>query len=534
MSTQLSPRARFGLVTGAVATMTALAFALAPLPALADDAVPDPPPAAAAESTEAPDAAAIVVPEPAPAEEPADAAAPEPAAPEAAAPDAAVIEAPPAVTPAVEAPAEAPADAPAGTSADVPADAPAGDSSTAGVPEVVVAAPETTVEETLAEAVEEPTVTLFAAAAAGPVVAALPVPGSPCYPAVCITNGTILLAVNPTGELNTSDATGSAAGPGDAGLAYLPTGNDSTSPGCLCEGWGVGDPASGVWGGADLDTEGPGGTNLEVESFEFTGSTATSVVVVRDAASAPVFRVTHQYIPSPATPNLYQVNVIIENISGATIATVQYRRLMDWDIEPTAFSEFVTIQGGSATALFYTSDDGFASPNPLSGPSSIIFEGNGVDQGPGDIGALFDFRFGALAPGASHSFVTFYGAAATEAEANAALGAVGAEAYSYGQSSLDPATGTPNTFIFAFGNIGGAPLFSPSGAPLQPAPAVAPVAAAPVAAVAAHDVTELEDVTPSLASTGTELALPGLLALAALLLGGIAVAAGAVARRRSA
>ncbi|MET4159714.1 hypothetical protein [Agromyces sp. PvR057] len=531
MSTELSPRARFGLAAGAVATMTALAFALAPLPAIADDAIPDPPAAtvaaeestAPAEAVEAPDAAATVVPEDPAAVEPAaeEPAAEEPAAePESSAPAGEAVE--PESEPAAEPAADESSEAAASEIVDA-----------VEAPEVVVAAPETTVEETLAADVAEPTVTLFAAADAGPIVAALPTPGSPCFPAVCITNGTILLAVNPTGELNTTDATGSAAGPGDAGLAYLPTGYDSTSPGCLCEGWGVADPASGVWGGADLDTEGPGGTNLEVESFEFTGSTATSVVLVKDAADAPVFRVTHQYVPSTATPNLYQVNVTIENVSGAAIATVQYRRLMDWDIEPTAFEEFVTIDGGSASALFYTSDDGFASPNPLSGPSSILFEGNGVDQGPGDIGALFDFRFGGLAPGGSLSFVIFYGAAATEAEAQLALGAVGAEAYSFGQSSLDAATGTPNTFIFAFGKVGGVPLFTPEGVPTQAGPVAAP-AAVPAAVPAVVVVADDTIAAPVLASTGTEPVLPGLLALSALLLGGIAVAAGAMARRRSA
>ncbi|GAA1841861.1 hypothetical protein [Agromyces salentinus] len=574
MSTQPSQRARVGLAAGAVAMMAALALALAPLPAIADDAVPDPPAsseesAASAEPVpavepaavaEAPDAAAAVVSgepaadestteEPA-ADEPAtdESATGEPAVePEPSVPAAPVVDdGEPAAEPAPE-PAAEPAAEPAPSGGE-PAEPSEGGSEAPGrgdapaavePPEVVVAAPEATVEETLAADVDEPTVTLFAAAEAGPVAAALPTPGSPCYPAVCITNGTILLAVNPTGELNTPDATGSVAGPGDAGLEYVPTGNDSTSPGCLCEGWGVADPASGVWGGADLDTEGEGGTNLVVESFEFTGSTATSVVLVNDAASAPVFRVTHQYVPSPATKNLYQVNVTIENVSGAPIATVQYRRLMDWDIEPTAFDEFVTIDGGSASALFYTSDDGFASPNPLSGPSSILFEGNGVDQGPGDIGALFDFRFGGLAPGASLSFVIFYGAAATEAEARAALGAAGAEAYSFGQSSVDPVTGTPNTFIFAFGKVGGTPLFTPAGTPGEPAPVVEPAtpAAVPAAVVVADapaDVVAVDDAAPVLAATGTEPVLPGVLALAALVLGAIAVAASALARRRAA
>ena len=46
---------------------------------------------------------------------------------------------------------------------------------------------------------------------------------------------------------------------------------------------------------------------------------------------------------------------------------------MDWDVEPTAFSEWVTIQGISPQLLF-DSDDGFASSDPLSGPSDIDSE----------------------------------------------------------------------------------------------------------------------------------------------------------------
>jgi len=367
--------------------------------------------------------------------------------------------------------------------------------------------------EVFAEPATEPTVTLFAEAAA------LPVVGDPCYPAVCIDNGTILLAVNPTGELNTSDGTGSAAGPGDAGLEFMPTGNDSTSPGCLCEGWGVADPATGVWGGANLADLGTGGQNLTVESFEWTDSTARSVVVVTDETDVPHFRVTHEYIPSAETPNLYQVNVTIENMSGAPIATVQYRRVMDWDVEPTAFSEFVTIDRGTASALTYTSDDGFAPSNPLSGPSSIMGEGNMVDSGPADHGALFDFTFGALGVGEKLSFVIFYGGAATEAEAEAALAAVGAEAYSFGQTSDDPEGGSPNTFIFAFGKVGGAAIFTPPGEPVAEVPAAAPAAPASVQTVA-----HVESSRPAaLAATGSEgTAALGLWAVfaAALILGG--------------
>lgn len=420
-----------------------------------------------------------------------------------------------AATPETEAPAPAPAEPTA--LADSPAEIP---------PAVaVVDSAVTTAEEVLADPVTEPTVTLFAADAP-----ALPAPGDPCYPAVCIDNGTVLLAVNPTGELNTTDGTGSAAGAGDAGLEYLPTGNDSTSPGCLCEGWGVADPATGVWGAANIDDVGLGGQNVTVESFDWTASTATSVVVVNDESGAPHFRVTHEYVPSAETPNLYQVNVTIENMSGAPIATVQYRRVMDWDVEPTAFDEFVTIDRGTASALTYTSDDGFAPSNPLNGPSKIMGEGNMVDLGPDDHGALFDFTFGPLTVGGKLSFIIFYGGAATEAEAEAALAAVGAEAYSFGQTSDDPAGGTPNTFIFAFGKVGGSAIFTPPvepAGPVVPAAAVAPVVAAPAPAPAALAATGSDD------GTVTSAAIWSTLAAALVLAGGGLLTAASVRRRGS-
>lgn len=131
---------------------------------------------------------------------------------------------------------------------------------------------------------------------------------------------------------------------------------------------------------------------------------------------------------------------------------------MDWDIEPTEFSEFVTINRGATPPadLFYSDDNGFSDNYPFT------FEAEGdqpaldpatvnadyVDKGPSDHGARFTFDFGSLAPGAKEEFTLYYGAAANEAEANAAVSAAALEMFSYGQpSSSDPAEGTPNTFI---------------------------------------------------------------------------------------
>jgi Ca2+-binding RTX toxin-like protein len=283
----------------------------------------------------------------------------------------------------------------------------------------------------------------------------IPAPAA-AHPAnAIIDNGTIQLGVWDEGHLNVpGGAPSSQTGTTNVGLRYLPTGAEATAPGCLCEGWGAADAISGVSGHANEDI---GVTNLSVVSFNSTATTAQSVVDV-----GTTLRVTHDYHPSPDTPNLYEVDVSVENLSAAAV-DLRYRRVMDWDVEPTAFNEFSTIQGtAGATNVLFSSNNGFASADPLSGPSDRGATGDFVDVGPTDHGALFDFGFGNLDPGASRSFRIFYGAAGNESDALAALAAAGAEVYSFGQpSSSDPAVGEPNTFIFAFAGVGGDPIGDP-------------------------------------------------------------------------
>jgi hypothetical protein len=249
-----------------------------------------------------------------------------------------------------------------------------------------------------------------------------------------------------------SSETGTTA----VGLRYMPTNADSTSPGCLCEGWGVADARTGVTGFANESVDG-GARNIEVLDFKSTPGTAVSTVQI-----GTTFKVTHDYHPAGGTPNLYEATVTIENISTQQ-TDVRYRRVMDWDIEPTAFSEFVTIvtiQGTTRAAnVLFSSDNGFATGNPLGGRGQILFTGDAVDSGPADHGALFDFGFGLLDPSSKLSFNIYYGGAGTQADALNAIGAVRAEVYSLGKPSTpDGRTlGKPNTFVFAFNNVGGAP-----------------------------------------------------------------------------
>jgi hypothetical protein len=292
--------------------------------------------------------------------------------------------------------------------------------------------------------------------------------------AAIISNGTIQLGVDNFGQLNIPGGVPSAGGTSVVGLRYLPTGNEATAPGCLCEGWGVADALSGVTGYANNSQGTAGITGV---SFNSTASTATSIVNIGGAAGRPSFEVTHTYAPS-ASNLLYSVLVNIKNTSGVEATDLRYRRVMDWDVEPTAFSEFSTIQGtAGASKVKFASNDGFASSNPLAGSTSLGFTGDFIDSSRSgaafDQGALFDFGLGALAAGASTNITIFYGGAPTERSALDALGRVGAEIYSLGQSARDKdGLGGPglNTFIFGFQGVGGVTLPNPDVPTAVPEP----------------------------------------------------------------
>jgi type IV pilus assembly protein PilY1 len=181
--------------------------------------------------------------------------------------------------------------------------------------------------------------------------------------------------------------------------------------------------------------------------------------------SLPDLQITHVYQPS-ASSSLFEAVVTLTNTGAGTLSDVRYTRAMDWDIPYTEFSEYVTIRGtGTTTYLLYSDTNGFEEPDPLGSRSPYMPSICGaatttdiVDCGTADHGAVFDFGFGDLAAGESFTFTIFYGAAATEAAALAALGVVEAELYSFGQYSGDPTGGTPATYIFAFAGVGGVPI----------------------------------------------------------------------------
>lgn len=291
-----------------------------------------------------------------------------------------------------------------------------------------------------------------------------------------LSNGTVQIGVAKLGNLNVEGGTTSAGGGTSfVGLRYVPTNNEATAPGCLCEGWGVADAASPTLTAYANKSSGTDGlTEVSFTSTDGFATTATSVVSA--SASGKQLRVTHAFRPAPETPNLFQVLVTIENTGSVAIGDLRYRRTFDWDVEPTAFDEFVTIQGTTASSTLTVrraTVNGFSTSDPLEDEDDLGSTGDVVDFGPDDIGSNFDFSFGALAAGAKKEFTIFYGASNSETGAINALKAVGAEVYSLGQPNVDgqpsKTTGEPNTFVFAFKGVGGVALNRPPVPTLAPA-----------------------------------------------------------------
>lgn len=261
-------------------------------------------------------------------------------------------------------------------------------------------------------------------------------------------DGQVTVGVNALGGLFNFD------GGGITGINLSGVG-DALTPGCLCEGWGVsyGATTGNVYAGGSA-----GSTAVTGVSFATDGATfATSVTRMGD------LEITQAYAHS-ASGALIENTVTIKNVGVGAVADVRYARNMDWDVPPTTFSEFVTIQRGGSTALLHSSDDGFSNSNPLTTPGGLACVANSDynDCGPADHGAWFGFGFGGLAAGDSKSFSIFYGAARSEAAAIAALIAVAAEVYSLGQSNGGQLTGEPGTYIFGFSGVGGTAIPEPA------------------------------------------------------------------------
>lgn len=280
-----------------------------------------------------------------------------------------------------------------------------------------------------------------------------------------LDNGDLRIGLQDTGNLGVCCGPVGAYDHGIVGLRQDGTELDGISPGCVCEGWGVSYDGA-VSGYAN---QGLGSGGLTGTAFSATGDSATSVTHAGD------LRVEHAVAPSLVTPYLFTFDVTLTNTGTAPHGDVQYRRTADFDADPTPFDESMSIQAAAPLPpeLAYSCSDGFGPSDPLAPWScSTPYYREGpptapgfTDDGPSDSGAMLDLAFGSLAPGGSVRFQLHYGVAPTEADADAAVAAVGASWWAYAQNSGPNGTtaGTPATYILAYTAVGGVP--SCSGSP---------------------------------------------------------------------
>lgn len=295
------------------------------------------------------------------------------------------------------------------------------------------------------------------------------------------SSGRIKLGVNDGGNLNVGVAASVPSVDGETvtGMRFVDIDNtlgsginaefESTSPGCLCEGWGAAfSQNGGALQSGDANQDDGGLNNIVVASMLM----GDSQQVTSHTTVAGCLDVTLKYTPSDLSDFAYKVDMTFENTCADDITELRWRRVMDWDIEPTAFSERVYLEPGTASDLTCLHDNGFCRADPTISCGGItvgcVASGSETDAGVADHGAGFFFQFSditaatPLAQGETRSVRTYYGAANTYAQAISEMSKLGdVEAYSIGVPSFaDRDSGGPAHF-FAFGGVGGDVIIPP-------------------------------------------------------------------------
>lgn len=317
---------------------------------------------------------------------------------------------------------------------------------------------------------------------------------------------TIMLGINPAGNLNTPDNSGTAAtnslnqakdsrggtlqyvNSGSVGISYYWAGAkkvgtqstyypqgwyDSTSQGNKWESWSAGaldNRNQQAW--ASISAHGPVGqgsatplSTMTVKSFTVDATSVKSTVWINDTSGLPMLEVTHLYGPTVGATNktLFQGLVTITNISGGTLKDVRYRRNMDWDVLENVMSPLVDAVGISSSyngtnypKIWSYCDNGgednidanpFTACRPYnSNTLNKDYTGlNGQGYSSAGTGSSFDFQFGDLFCNESATFYIYYGAGDSRAAISNAMNTVGASMYSMGYDPNYP------TLAYSFG-----------------------------------------------------------------------------------
>lgn len=246
-----------------------------------------------------------------------------------------------------------------------------------------------------------------------------------------ITNGTVSVGITTSGNLYDPDT----------GIGFRRGGLDPISPGTPHEGWGA---RVGGIGGQQAPFYG-GVQNINPNGSTFLANSATTSSFINNG-SGNAMRVDHAF--NFVANNVMAIDVKMTNLSGAT-NTMTYRRIGDWDIAPTAFSE--TLTANAAVGDFKQSTyQGFQSANPLD-PLGSLFPAAGGSF-TGDNGAGIDIEFLNVANGASREFAIYYAISLdgqSEAQLRAQLQALGLLYIISGRSTNT--SGQVNSFALGYG-----------------------------------------------------------------------------------
>jgi hypothetical protein len=277
-----------------------------------------------------------------------------------------------------------------------------------------------------------------------------------------IGDGKVLLGVGAEGHLNIPYygtilglPTTDPAGVNTIGLRSPDGRYTAVEQGCLCEGWGAGIRRG------DLGTEFEDECGSQADTKMNIALDRFSVHDANKEATSEVYcgvqkklKVRHQFRTAKdrrGCDGAYEVKVTIQNRACDSVKDVIYRRVMDWDIDPSKFNELVTIQGTSKSdVLELSTNNGFCDMNPSSScestGSSIDAPSNNsdfVDLGPEDHGATFQINLGELKKDEAVIFRFFYGYFRSESEAKKCIKAGKMDLYSFGQDKDEQ-----NTFLF--------------------------------------------------------------------------------------
>lgn len=187
---------------------------------------------------------------------------------------------------------------------------------------------------------------------------------------------------------------------------------------------------------------------------------------------------------TPGADDLLMATVTATNTGASTIHDVLYRRSMVMAAEPTSTSASYVSMGGPTplpSTILFTSDNGGNPPTPRAGYADNYLTGSpaacGMTTGPSALspatsffsnagtpvcrhGAMVELDLGDLAPGASRSFVMYFGAQETEADARTLMGpapsGLGVDLFFLAKTADGggAASGTPVTYLWAFGGLG--------------------------------------------------------------------------------